>query len=118
MNILIVENDSGMRTVLSSLITRAKHSVTAAVDGTRGLQCISEATTPFDLIITDHNMPRMSGSEFVRRLRETCPLVKVIVFSSTVSSDEERDYHSLGVQKVLTKPLGIKELVQILEVLS
>jgi CheY-like chemotaxis protein len=118
MNILIVDDDSGIRTILASLITRAKHQVATAVDGSSALQCVAEAKTPFDLIVTDHNMPGMSGSEFVRRLQEACQPVKVIVFSAPLSPEDERRYHDLDVKKMLTKPGGFKELVEILDALS
>lgn len=115
MNILVVDDDSGIRCALSSLITRAKHEVVTAVDGSDALQCVAETEPPFDLIITDHNMPGMSGSEFVRRLREIRPSVKVIVFAANVSLEDARLYHDLNVKKMLTKPGGFKELIEILE---
>ena len=118
MNILVVDDDSGIRCALSTLITRTKHQVVTAVDGSDALQCVIQAKTPFDLIITDHNMPGMSGSEFVGQLRTICHSAKVIVFAANVSSDDERRYHDLDVKKMLTKPFGFEELIEILDGLA
>ncbi len=118
MNILVVDDESGVRTALSTLITRAKHRVTTAVDGANALECLAKEQPPFDLIITDHMMPGMSGAEFVRRLRAACFPVKVIVFSANVSPDDERRYNDLDVKKMLPKPFGFKELIEILNGLA
>jgi len=118
MNILVVDDDPGIRIALSKLIARSDHGVTTAADGCAALQCLAQAQTPFDLVITDHMMAGMSGSEFVRQLRAICLSVKVIVFSAHVSPDDERRYRDLDVKKMLTKPFGIKELSEILNALA
>ena len=118
MKILVVDDDLGIRTALSTLISRCQHQVVTAVDGYDALQTIGEAKTPFDLIITDHNMPGISGSEFVRQLREISPHAKVIVFAANVSPDDERRYQELNVRRMFSKPHGFKELIEILDGLA
>lgn len=118
MNILVVDDEYGVRTALSSLIIRAKHQVVAAVDGSEALLFVRQAKTPFDLVITDHVMPGMYGSEFVRQLRIICLRVRIIVFSAHISPDDERRYRDLDVKLMLIKPFGFHEIIKILDGLA
>jgi DNA-binding response OmpR family regulator len=114
MKILIVDDDFGLRSMLSTLMARAGHQVTVAKNGDKGLECFSLARTPFDLVITDHSMPAMSGSEFVRSLRAVSDAVKIIVFSAQVSAEDKRRYRELDVEVIFTKQVGFKEMVEML----
>ena len=58
-NILIVDDEQGMRQLLSHVFGRADHSVRAAESGVRALQLLREA--PADLIVSDVKMPDMNG---------------------------------------------------------
>ena len=60
------------------------------------------------LVITDHQMPGMNGTEFVQRLRERLPAVPVIVLSGYV--DVEPEYEGLKVV-FRTKPIGPEHLI-------
>ncbi|GEM_PF-2340570 len=117
-NILVVDDESGVRSILSCRISRSRHQVTTAIDGSEALRCVARAKTPFELIITDHQMPGMSGCEFVRQLREICLAGKVIVFSAHVSAEDERRYHDLDVKKMLVKSGGFGELIGIVDSLG
>jgi CheY-like chemotaxis protein len=112
MNVLILDDEPAARRILSKLIDSMGHQVAVAADGMEGLRCLAQA--PFDLVVTDHNMPMMSGAEFVRKARDIGHAVKIIVLSARVSPDDERRYHDLDVEDILTKPFGFKELIAIL----
>ncbi len=114
MNVLVVDDEPGIRTSLSKIVTRAGHQVTVAGDGSQALQCVARANHALDLIITDNAMPVMSGAEFVRRMRTTCHAMRVIVFSGHLTPADEQQYREMNVEKILRKPFGFKELVLIL----
>ena len=58
MNVLVVDDSVSMRQMLSIILKGAGHSVVEAVDGADGVKKLS---ADFDVIITDYNMPNMSG---------------------------------------------------------
>ena len=70
LNILAVDDEAGSRAALSVVLKMAGHEVLFAKDGDEALKLFETATVPFDLIITDHLMLRVSGIDLVRKLRE------------------------------------------------
>lgn len=69
-NILVVDDHAPSRMLLSQQLTVAGHTCVVAEDGVQALQLWGEETPPFDMVITDCNMPGMSGFELIRQLRE------------------------------------------------
>jgi len=108
--VLVVEDNPDMnRFVCSSLMD--EFQVAAAFDGRQALTRL-DTLTP-DLVITDYMMPRMSGEEFVRSMRERPGLADVPVLVLTARDDTELRVRLLseGAQDWLAKPFTLPELV-------
>ncbi len=73
------------------------------------------ATTPFDLIITDHQMVRVSGIDLVRRLRDRGFGGEIVVLTAYAGTIEEEEYRKLEVAGIMEKPFNISELRQWLD---
>ena len=69
--ILIAEDDDILRTVLGTVLKGAGHEITAVSDGSKAWALIEQGQR-FDAIISDNNMPRMDGTELLRKVRESC----------------------------------------------
>jgi CheY-like chemotaxis protein len=82
-------------------------------DGGQALAKLAADPT-IDLLITDHTMPRMSGLELVRRLRETGYNGKILVLSAHLSRQNRAAYDSLGVEAMLPKPFDVDALRQVI----
>ena len=80
--ILVAEDDLRIRTVLDRLLQAVGYEVEACTNGREALDAIE--ARPFDLIITDINMPEMNGEELLNRIRENPATsgLKVIVVST------------------------------------
>ena len=85
-NILIIDDNPGMREVCSAVLTTAGHHVTVAEDGFTALLCLAEAVP--DLIVCDLNMPRMSGFEFLSVVRLKFSGVRVVAMSGAYLGDD------------------------------
>lgn len=81
------------------------YQIETVSDGDEALQRLSEDPAAFDLLITDHHMPRMNGLELVHRLATTAFKGKIIVFSSELDAAVHHEYHELGVAVILPKPI-------------
>lgn len=92
--------------------------VTRAVDGWQALIKVAAASKPFDLIITDHRMPRMTGLELVRRLRARNYEGKILVLSAHLSDENIRDYEELGVDMMMSKPFNFAEIQDAVAILT
>lgn len=110
--ILVVDDNTMIRTVMRAALERAGHVITLAADGERALQAIAGET--FDLIITDINMPGMGGVDFVKAIRAKLPQAKILVISGFLDGSELKDMTSAktqGVQGSLEKPFTADKLV-------
>src|SRR5258708_4472579 len=66
--ILVVDDEDNQRTALASMIALWGYSVETAADGQEALDKL--ATFPAHVLVTDLNMPRMSGQELLKRLKD------------------------------------------------
>ena len=83
--ILVVDDEEQVRTALTRLLEREGYTVTSAEGPTEGLEILRQQ--PIKLVISDHNMPDMSGIEFFRLIRERHPHVCRIM----LTGDPERE---------------------------
>ena len=94
-NLLIVDDEPGMRQLLSHVFGRAGHAVRAAENGTKALELLRQA--PADLIVSDVKMPDMNGIELLRRVREFLPDAAVIMMTAFATVETARATISLPV---------------------
>jgi CheY-like chemotaxis protein len=111
--ILVVDDNAMMRTVLRGALRRAGHEVTVAEDGERALAAVS-THGPFDLIITDIEMPGLDGRGLLRALRETSCGSPVILMSGHHGDSELARLvggDSPAAQAALEKPFTAERLI-------
>src|SRR5438270_11788714 len=96
--------------MLALLLGGPGAKITSACDGWMALMKIGAAAEPFDVIITDHRMPRMNGLELVRRLRVRKFAGKIIVLSAHLTKENIQAYEELEVDMMLAKPFDVEEL--------
>jgi CheY-like chemotaxis protein len=114
LNILAVDDEPSVTSSLFWALRPLGHTVEAVNDGEQALAKL--ATNPtINLLITDHSMPRMSGLELVRRLRETGYNEKILVLSAHLSQQNRAAYDSLGVNAMLPKPFDVDALRQVVD---
>ena len=115
-NVLVVDDEDGMRQVEQRMLERAGYDVVGARDGAEAIQ-LADGRRPFDLVIADMAMPVMDGSEMARRLRAKQPDLKVLF----VTGYADRLFDSKRIlaegEAYLDKPftyLGLLEAVSLL----
>ena len=110
LQILTVEDEPAVTQLLALILGGPAAKVTSASDGWMALMKIGAAAEPFDVIITDHNMQRVTGLELVRRLRARDYAGKIIVLSAHLTEENIKAYEDLKVDMFLAKPFDIEEL--------
>ncbi len=111
-NVLIVDDELGMRQFLTHLLQREGHNVRVAENGREGMDRLREQTV--DLILSDVRMPDMSGIELLRSARELLPEVEVIMMTAFANVDTAREAFLLGAYDFVQKPFDndlLKETV-------
>jgi DNA-binding NtrC family response regulator len=112
--VLVVDDNSHLRDVISRTLTREGFHVTEAGDG-RSAQILLEAGEDFDVIVSDIRMPKMSGIDLLYFVRHSfdIPVILITAFSELL---EMRDAYEIGATGFLTKPFNTMELLSVLNV--
>lgn len=109
LHVLCVDDSAVCRQLVQVVLTRAGHVVTSAADGRKALE-LFEGGAYFDVLVTDHNMPRLDGLALVRKLRAHGFAGAIVVISAGLDDDDTVQYRALGVGAVLTKPVLIEQI--------
>lgn len=115
LNILVVDDEFGTRASLGIVLALAGHHAVFAKDGDEALKLFENDGLKFSLIITDHQMFRLSGLDLVRRLREKGFTGEIVVLTAYAGKIEEEEYRKLEVAGIMEKPFDTAELRRWLE---
>lgn len=109
MKILVVDDESRMRKIVSDFLERENFDVLEASDGYEALE-IFQSNKNIDLIILDVMMPRINGWQVCKKIREDS---KIPIIMLTARSDEKDELtgFELGVDEYISKPFSPKILV-------
>src|SRR5436853_1417622 len=103
LQILVVEDENDLAHMVATLLGGPAAKLTMASNGWEALMRIGAATGPFDVVITDHRMPRMGGLQLVQRLRAKNFGGKILVLSGHLSDEDIRAYEALNVDMMMWK---------------
>lgn len=112
--ILYAEDMAELRDLMELVLRPEGHQLETSRDGLAALERLREQPGAFDLVITDHHMPRMNGLDLVRAIRSLPYTGRIVVFSSELSLAVNAEYLRHGVERVLEKPVRPAELRQII----
>ena len=108
--ILIVEDDSNIRKLLSANLIARGYEVIEAANGRQGLTFLQEASPA--MLLLDIKLPDMSGWELLRMITSDSAYPQIPVIVITASLGSASIDHSLfkNLRKVLTKPISVEDL--------
>ena len=106
--ILLVDDDPPILSTLSSLLADSSHHVTTALGGEKALDVLHQK--PFDLVITDLNMPGVDGITVLRRAKEIGSNTKVIIMTGSVLPTSTLRLVFREANGFLPKPFSLTEL--------
>jgi DNA-binding response OmpR family regulator len=118
LNILAVEDETAVAQLLALVLGGPNCKVATASNGEKALAKIDASKNRFDVVITDHRMPRVSGLELVRELRARKFEGKVVVLSAHLAEDNIKAYQKLGVNMLISKPFDVAELRRTIDALE
>jgi len=106
--ILVIEDDKELLKGLIDNLTLEGYKVISAQDGERGLELVKKEHP--DLIILDLMLPKLSGEEVCRTLREENNLTPIIMLTARGEESDKVKGLRLGADDYLTKPFSLLEL--------
>jgi two-component system, chemotaxis family, chemotaxis protein CheY len=113
--ILTVDDSPSMRKMVSFTLIGAGYQVVEAIDGVDAFE--KAQAQPFDLVLTDQNMPRLDGLGLTRKLREhphfkTVPILMLTTESSDLMKQAGR---AAGATGWLVKPFDPIRLIEVIK---
>ena len=106
--ILVVDDDLAHRTMLRTLLGGWRYDITEADDGQRAIEAVHQK--PFDLILMDIRMIKVSGLEALSEIKRFNPAIPVIIMTAYASVETAVKALKEGAYDYLTKPLDFDEL--------
>jgi DNA-binding NtrC family response regulator len=107
-NLLIVDDDEISREILREAIDQEGVEIDLASDGIDALEILTRK--PFDILITDLNMPRMDGLTLLREARQRFPLLLAIVITGYGSLESAIEALRHGAYDYVQKPFKMEEM--------
>lgn len=109
-SILIVDDESALRLLLETTLSRKGYTITTAQDGLEAIDVLGRMEKHFDVVLLDLNMPGATGIEVLKVLRVTHPESKVLVLTGHLSSEARTEFEHLGHKEFIRKPYTLDEL--------
>lgn len=112
-NILLIEDDINLNTILADYLRSKEYVVETAVDGQEGWELISKKH--FDIILSDIMMPNMNGWQFLKSLRDANNSTPLIFISAKSDREDIIRGYQLGCDDYVTKPYSMDILIHKIE---
>lgn len=112
--VLLAEDDTEMRRLLASALRKARYDVIEAADGKDMIDQICEslvAGCPFDFIVTDVRMPKLTGTQVMKFINDAGVGLPAIVITAFGDHTTRIEAYLLGAAAVLDKPFEIEDLM-------
>jgi len=108
--VLVVDDEFTIRLLIAHILMQAGFQVDTAQDGETGWEALQAEN--YHLLITDYNMPKVSGVELVKKLRSADFVLPVILVSGAIPTQELNRHPWLQIAATLLKPFTAGELLE------
>jgi two-component system chemotaxis response regulator CheY len=110
--VLIVDDSTVFRKIVSVHLKNAKYDLVEANDGVEAIEKLK--TEKVDLIVTDLNMPNMDGLTFVKTIKQNpnFKFTPIIMLTTESQEDKKKEGIAAGAKAWLTKPFAPEDLIQ------
>jgi two-component system response regulator FlrC len=110
--ILIVDDNPNMSSLLVEMLEVFQYEALRANDGHDALQKLDEDN--YSMVITDMRMPKMTGLELLRAIKEKLPKMPVVVISGYSVDEQDSDFVKTKADGFLNKPFMMADIEQLL----
>ncbi|MDR0893345.1 MAG: response regulator transcription factor [Mediterranea sp.] len=107
-NLLIIEDEPRVASLLMSGLREEGYDVMVAYDGDMGLRLFQAHT--FNLVVSDIILPKLSGLDLVKEIRKLNPVIPVLMLTALGTTNDKLDGFDAGADDYLVKPFDFREL--------
>jgi PAS domain S-box-containing protein len=109
--VLFVDDEPSIARFAARHMTANGYEITAETDPQRALALVRDDPTRFQLVITDHQMPHLSGLELASEIRKLSPTIPIVLLSGHVDELDSAELKRVGIASVAQKPIRPSDLV-------
>ncbi|MEQ1875124.1 MAG: sigma-54 dependent transcriptional regulator [Bdellovibrionia bacterium] len=106
--ILVVDDEESIREFLDIMLRKEGYEVTLAEDGAKAIDLLKKKT--FDMVISDLQMPNVTGMELLKHVREGHPELLFMIITAFGTTESAVEAMKMGAYDYLTKPFKIDEV--------
>lgn len=110
--ILLAEDDSVIRELLTAVLKTAGYELVTATDGVEAVEAFKNYGEKVNLVLTDIGMPRMNGIEAILLIRDMSQSVPIMILSIWEESSYIKIAKQANVKEYMKKPFDVGELVK------
>ncbi len=111
LNVLVVDDDEAMRTLICRMLKRMKVAQILEADGgARALERLSSASNGVDMVICDWNMPGITGMDLFQKVHASRPKLPFLMLTGRADLDSVVAAKKAGVHGYIIKPISPQEL--------
>jgi DNA-binding NtrC family response regulator len=108
--ILLVEDDEDLLQLFDGVLSQAGFSVDKFTDPLKAHACFEENPDRYDLVLSDINMPHISGIELAKNIRKINPFIEVVLMSAF--DYFESDLREVELSTFLKKPMHMQQMIE------
>ena len=112
-SVLVIENEEDIRCLLADILASDGHKVLSASNGADALEIFNRER--FDLVLTDLEMPVMSGWEVANAIKEQAPEVIIAIITGWGTQLDQSEIEKNGVDIVVNKPFRVNQILNLVE---
>jgi len=109
-HILVVDDEQAVLESTQFMLQQLGYHVTACASANEALNCFSASPKNFDLVLSDMTMPRTSGVELLRRIRELRADIPAVLMTGFAGLLNEEELQRIGINRFLIKPISSQKL--------
>ena len=109
--ILLVEDDEGVKEIISTVLHKHKYTVVGCSSGEKALAIFGQFKANFALCIVDVGLPDIEGPDLVNKLLLIKPNIKVLFTSGYNEAKLNEHFDLIGTHQILIKPFRLEELL-------
>ena len=115
---LVIDDEPMLVSIALRVLKRAGYRASGFTDATQALEEIRANGSDIELVVTDFNMPRLSGLELALAVRAERPEIPIVLSSGYLTQELEQQALRAGVELVISKTELVTTLVSVVERLA
>jgi len=109
--VLYLDDDESLVLLMTRMLERGGYRVTGCIESAAALQTLRTDPGGFDLVVTDYNMPGMSGLEVAREIARIRQDLPVAIASGYITDELRVSALAAGVRDLIYKPNAVEDLL-------